>query len=84
MKKWVAVSFCFLLHFAAHGQDSYIEVLVTDTLIVEPQEWNFLCSYKNILKPLLMPLLLADNEQAPRKAYCKKERLSNPPLTLFA
>ena len=41
MKKWLIVSFCFLLRFAAVAQDSYIEVVVTDTMIVEPQEWNY-------------------------------------------
>jgi Protein of unknown function (DUF541) len=41
MKKLLAVSFSFLLHFAAVAQDNYIEVVVTDTMIVEPQEWNY-------------------------------------------
>jgi hypothetical protein len=41
MKKWFAISVCFLLHFAAVAQDNYIEVVVTDTMIVEPQEWNY-------------------------------------------
>lgn len=41
MKKWLTLFLCLLLHFAAVAQDSYIEVVVTDTLIVEPQEWNY-------------------------------------------
>lgn len=41
MKKWVTLAVCFLLCFAANGQDNYVEVLVSDTLVVEPQEWNY-------------------------------------------
>jgi hypothetical protein len=63
MKKWVAVSFCFLLHFAARGQDSYIEVLVTDTLIVEPQEWNYFLFLQKQLEATSNPPV-ADGQRA--------------------
>ena len=41
MKRLFAISFCSLLYFAAIAQETYIEVVVTDTMIVEPQEWNY-------------------------------------------
>jgi hypothetical protein len=43
MKKFTCIlSFIFILSFNAFTQEQYIEVLVKDTLIVEPQRWILL------------------------------------------
>lgn len=39
MKKLAILSFAFVLTLAAAAQDKYVEVVVSDTLLVEPQEW---------------------------------------------
>jgi hypothetical protein len=41
MKKCLTLACFVLLSLSVFAQDNYIEVVVTDTLIVEPQEWNY-------------------------------------------
>jgi hypothetical protein len=48
MKKLIVFfSFAFVISFTAHSQEQYVEVLVTDTVLAEPQEWTV---YLNIEK----------------------------------
>ena len=50
MKKLVIVLVIFLCSFKALSQEQYVEVVVTDTILVEPQEWtlyiNFMDNYR--------------------------------------
>ena len=39
MKKLALLPILFFLTVAAHAQEKYVEVVVSDTLLVEPQEW---------------------------------------------
>lgn len=39
MKKIALLSFAFVLSLVAAAQEKYVEVVVSDTLLVEPQEW---------------------------------------------
>ena len=41
MKKLPAFLMSLLVGYALHAQEHYVEVVVTDTMIVEPTEWNY-------------------------------------------
>lgn len=72
MKKWLPLSFCFFLSFAAVAQDNYVEVVVTDTMIVEPQEWTYFVYLQKHIEATANPPVEGGQQASDPKALQQK------------